>query len=136
MGRTGTIIRESFNIMDQDADGYMNFNELVYALRLIGISTDYRKLYKNNKIIYNVKEYSKIARKELGEVTPHEKLIHTLKKLDKDNTGYLNVDTIIFLVMTMSNVLSDEDCSNFKKFVDPDNKSFISLENFAQKILS
>ncbi|ANQ10736.1 Calmodulin [Plasmodium coatneyi] len=136
MARTSTIISESFIIMDKDADGFVSLNELVYALRFIGISTDYSKLYQNNKITYNLEEYSKIARKELGKLTPQKKLIHTLKNLDKDNTGYLNVDTIIFLVMTMSNVLSDEDCNNFKKFVDPDNKNLIPLEEFAQKIFS
>ncbi|KMZ78233.1 calmodulin [Plasmodium vivax India VII] len=136
MATTSALISESFIIMDKDADGCITFNELVYALRLIGVSTDYNKLYQNNKIIYNLEEYSKIARKELGILTPKKKLMRTLKKLDKNNSGCLSVDTMIFLVMTMSDVLTDEDCKKFKKFVDPYNKNFISIEEFAQKVFS
>ncbi|KJP89816.1 hypothetical protein AK88_00527 [Plasmodium fragile] len=136
MAKTRAIINESFIIMDKDADGYITFNELVYALRLIGVSSDYNKLYQNNKISYNLEEYWKIARKELGILTPQKKLMRTLKKLDKDNTGYLSVDTMIFLVMKVSDVVTDEDCKNFKKCVDPYNKNFISLEEFTQKMFS
>ncbi|GAW83033.1 calmodulin [Plasmodium gonderi] len=136
MSTTSAIINESFVIMDKDADGSITFNELVYALRFVGIPSDYNKLYKIYKNKYTLKEYSKIARKELGIMTPKNKVIYTLKKLDKNNSGYLNVDTMIFLVMTMTDVLSDEDCNNFKKFVDPYNKNFISINEFAEKIFS
>ncbi|GAB68510.1 calmodulin [Plasmodium cynomolgi strain B] len=136
MDTTSAIINESFIIMDKNAGGCLTFNELVYALRLIGVSTDYNNLYQNNKIRYSLEEYSKIARKELGTLTPEQKLIHTLKKLDKDNSGYLSISTMIFLVMTMSDILTDEDCKNFKKFVDPHNKDIISIKEFAQKVFS
>ncbi|EUD65942.1 hypothetical protein C922_03669 [Plasmodium inui San Antonio 1] len=136
MATTRALINESFIILDKDADGYITFNELVYALRFIGVSRDYNKLYQDNKVSYSLRDYSKIARRELGTLTPQKRLIHTLKKLDKDKSGFLSVDTMISLVMTMSDVLTYEDCKNFKQFVDPYNKNFISLEEFAQKIFS
>ncbi|SBT45688.1 calmodulin, putative [Plasmodium ovale wallikeri] len=136
MSATNALIKESFTIMDKDSDGSISPGELLYALRFIGVTSNYNDLYKKDNINYSLKEYSKIAKKQLGLCTPKQKMIQTLKKIDKNKSGQLSVDTLIFLVMTMSDFLSDEDYNSFKKFIDPENKKVISIEEFADKVLS
>ncbi|SBS87511.1 calmodulin, putative [Plasmodium ovale] len=136
MSATNALIKESFTIMDKDSDGSISPGELLYALRFIGVTSNYNDLYQKDNLNYSLKEYSKIAKKQLGLYTPKQKMIQTLKKIDKNKSGQLSVDTLIFLVMTMSDFLSDEDYNSFKKFIDPENKKVISIEEFADKVLS
>ncbi|CDU85098.1 hypothetical protein YYC_03033 [Plasmodium yoelii 17X] len=136
MSSVDTLINESFSAVDKNADGFISSIELVYALRCIGISPDTEYLYSEEYKVYSITEYSKIAKKHLGNSTPKEKVIESLKVLDKKDTGKLSVDILVFLVRTMSDILVEDDYQEFKKYIDPKNEEFISIPELADKILS
>ncbi|CRG95702.1 calmodulin, putative [Plasmodium gallinaceum] len=136
MSKTDAIIRESFLLIDKDFDGSISLNELMYALRFIGVPFDYSMIEEKNNMKYSLGEYVQIAKKHLGTLTPEEQFINTIKKFDKKNDGTLAIDTTIHLVMTMSDILCDEDLINFKKFIDPYDKKMIPMEEFANKVFS
>ncbi|KAI4835816.1 calmodulin [Plasmodium brasilianum] len=136
MSSTDTIIKESFNIIDGDIDGLISHNELVYALRFIGVELDNSKLKEEDSTKYSLKDYSKIAKIHLRSSTPKQKLTRILRKLDKCSNGKLSVDSLILLVMAVSDVLSDEDYKSFKKFIDPYKEKYISIEELVNKLLS
>ncbi|CAD2093512.1 calmodulin, putative [Plasmodium vinckei lentum] len=136
MSNIDTLIKESFSAVDQNADGYISSFELVYALRCIGISPESKYIYSEEYKVYSIVEYSKIAKKHLGDSTPKEKIIEALKVLDKSNSGKLSIDILVFLVRTMSDILVEDDYQAFKKYIDPKNDEFISISELADKILA
>ncbi|KEG03143.1 calmodulin, putative [Plasmodium vinckei vinckei] len=136
MSNIDTLIKESFIAVDQNADGYVSSFELIYGLRCIGITPDSKYANSEEYKLYSIVEYSKIAKKHLGDSTPKEKIIEALKVLDKSNTGKLSVDILVFLVRTMSDILVEDDYQAFKKYIDPKNDEFISIPELADKILA
>ncbi|CAD2093515.1 calmodulin, putative [Plasmodium vinckei brucechwatti] len=136
MSNIDTLIKESFFAVDQNADGYISSFELIYALRCIGISPDSKYIHNEEYKVYSIVEYSKIAKKHLGDSTPKGKIIEALKVLDKSNSGKLSVDILLFLVRTMSDILVEDDYQAFKKYIDPKNDEFISIPELADKILA
>ncbi|CRH03954.1 calmodulin, putative [Plasmodium relictum] len=136
MSRTDALIKESFLLLDKDFDGSISLNELMYALRFIGVPFDFSMIEDKNDIKYSLGEYVKIAKTHLGTLTPEEQFLNTIKKLDKKDNGILAIDKTIHLVMTMSDILSDEDFINFKKFVDPNDEKMIPMREFTNRVFS
>ncbi|KYN95794.1 putative calmodulin [Plasmodium gaboni] len=129
-------IKESFLLADINFDGHISSNELLYALRFLGVESDYSLMENKSGANYSMNDYVKIAKKHLGPHTPKERITNSLKKMDKNNNGSISVDALVHLVITMSDILTENDYRRFKKFVDPESKNIIPLHVFVEKILS
>lgn len=135
MSKTDLLIKESFILMDRDSDGCLLPEEMNYALKFIGVISDDPSL-GNLNARYSMEDFKKIAKKELGSLTPQDHFKKAVQKLDKNGSGVLSVDMTTHLVFTMSDVLSSEDISIFTSYIDPENTGKITIEDLANKVFA
>ena len=113
------LLRNQFQYMDLNGQGYININELMYAYKRANIKMDENeikdiisKIDTNNNNMLNYSEFL-IAAVDQKKIIEKDNLIKVFNYFDEDNTGYIdrkNINSLLQRTMrSKKTILSDEE---------------------------
>ena len=136
------IKKEIFSFFDKDGDKVLSYNELVVAIRAIGVivnDSDLERIHGSRQnfdyaifssLIESFREKKQVATIPSVHVDVLKSLKQAFEAVDVKNTGHVSSAELKAIICGMGNKLSDEE---FRIFF-PDASANVSFEQFVSMI--
>lgn len=129
--------KATFDMFDKDKDGRITPQELAEMIKNLGHKVNEVEVIEMIQEVdldgngsVDFKEFLGLMVRKMKDIEIDDELLETFKVFDKDGNGYITVDELRNVILTIGDDVSTEEVEEMIKIADRDLDGKISFEDF------
>ena len=130
-------IRNVFQMIDLDRDGYISPIELKLVFKSVGMNLSNEEIHelivkadKDGKGLVSYEEFKKLMNDTSQNFSKKEQIQYVFNQMDLDKTGKISLKNLRKIVQKYNEGISDSDCAKMIEEADFDQDGQVSFDEF------